>query len=112
VVAFATGVIGALIFLQKLRISPDVAFSVTDWTAFVIFMVVIGGVGTMEGPIVGTLLFFLLHQFLADLGGWYLIILGGTAVMVMLAAPQGLWGLLARRFDLELLPLRRRVILK
>ena len=46
--------VGALIFLQKLRISPDAAFSVNDWTAFVIFMTVIGGIGRIEGPIVGT----------------------------------------------------------
>jgi catechol 1,2-dioxygenase len=69
---------------QKLRISPDAAFSVTDWTAFVIFMVVIGGVGTLEGPILGALVFFVLRQFLADLGGWYLILLGGVAVITML----------------------------
>jgi branched-chain amino acid transport system permease protein len=112
VVAFATGVVGALIFLQKLRISPDAAFSVTDWTAFVIFMVVIGGVGTVEGPIVGTLVFFLLRQFLAGLGSVYLIILGGTAVLVMLFAPHGLWGMLTRRLDLQLLPVRRRLIVE
>ncbi|MYA88696.1 MAG: branched-chain amino acid ABC transporter permease, partial [Boseongicola sp. SB0662_bin_57] len=53
-----TAVIGGLIFLQKLRISPDAAFSVNDWTAFVIFIVVIGGIGTLEGPIIGTLVFF------------------------------------------------------
>ena len=50
--------VGALIFLQKLRISPDTAFSVNDWTAFVIFIVVIGGIGRLEGPIIGTIVFF------------------------------------------------------
>ena len=50
--------VGALIFLQKLRISPDDRFSVNDWTAFVIFITVIGGIGRIEGPIVGTLVFF------------------------------------------------------
>ena len=49
--AAMTGMIGALIYLQKARISPDAAFSVLDWTAYVIFIVVIGGIGTMEGPI-------------------------------------------------------------
>ena len=56
--AFATAMIGALIFLQKLRISPDTAFSANDWTAFVIFMIVIGGIGRIEGPIVGAVVFF------------------------------------------------------
>ena len=58
VTAALTSLVGALIFLQKLRISPDAAFSVNDWTAFVIFIVVIGGIGTVEGPIIGTLIFF------------------------------------------------------
>lgn len=100
-----TALVGALIFLQKLRISPDAAFSVNDWTAFVIFIVVIGGVGTVEGPILGTLIFFALRETLADLGATYLIVLGGVAILVMLTAPRGLWGLIRARTGLRLLPL-------
>jgi branched-chain amino acid transport system permease protein len=103
--------VGALIFLQKLRISPDAAFSVNDWTAFVIFITVIGGIGRVEGPIVGTLVFFLLRQFLADLGTIYLIMLGLVAILVMLKAPKGLWGLVVERFGFQLFPLERRVVL-
>ncbi|WP_119422324.1 branched-chain amino acid ABC transporter permease [Desertibaculum subflavum] len=109
VAAFGGGMIGALIFLQKIRISPDAAFSVGDWTANVIFIVVIGGIGRIEGPIVGTLVFFALRSLLADFGAWYMIILGAVAVVVMLKAPQGLWGLVAERFDLDFFPVRRRV---
>ena len=104
-----TAIIGALIFLQKLRISPDAAFSVNDWTAFVIFIVVIGGIGTIEGPIIGTILFFLLRETLADLGTTYLIVLGVLAIAIMLKAPRGVWGLLRDRFDLQLFPLGYRV---
>jgi branched-chain amino acid transport system permease protein len=107
--ALVTGMAGALIFLQKLRISPDAAFNVTDWTAYVIFIVVIGGIGTIEGPIIGMLLFFALRQLFADYGTWYLVALGLFGIVVMLRAPQGLWGLLAQRFDLQLFPVRRRV---
>jgi len=107
--AFGTAMIGALIFLQKLRISPDTAFSVNDWTAFVIFITVIGGIGRIEGPIVGTVVFFLLRQTLADLGSLYLLMLGAVAIAVMLVAPKGLWGLLAERFGWQLLPLQRRL---
>ncbi len=107
--ACGTAMIGALIFLQKLRISPDTAFSVNDWTAFVIFITVIGGIGRVEGPIVGTVVFFLLRQTLADLGSLYLMMLGAVAIAVMLVAPQGLWGLLAERFGWQLLPLQRRL---
>jgi len=102
--AGATSMVGALIFLQKLRIAPNAAFSVTDWTAFIIFMVVIGGIGTIEGPIVGTLLYFLLRQFLADLGSIYLIILGALAIITMLVAPKGIWGFVSNRFGVFLFP--------
>lgn len=104
-----TAVIGGLIFLQKLRISPEAAFSVNDWTAFVIFIVVIGGIGTLEGPILGTLLFFALRETLADYGTIYLIALGVVAIVVMLKAPKGVWGLIRDRYDLELFPLSYRV---
>ncbi|MBX2839079.1 MAG: branched-chain amino acid ABC transporter permease [Gammaproteobacteria bacterium] len=107
-----TAVVGALIFLQKLRITPDAAFNVNDWTAFVIFIVVIGGIGTLEGPIIGTLVFFLLRETLADLGTTYLIILGVVAIVIMLYAPQGLWGFLRKRLKLELFPITPRVVHK
>jgi len=110
-VAGLTAMVGALIFLQKLRISPDAAFSVNDWTAFVIFIVVIGGIGTIEGPIVGTLVFFLLRESLADLGTTYLLVLGAVAIAVMLKAPRGLWGLFADKTGVALVPIRRRLVL-
>jgi branched-chain amino acid transport system permease protein len=109
-VAFGTATVGALIFLQKIRISPDTAFSVNDWTAFVIFITVIGGIGRIEGPIVGTVIFFLLRQTLADLGAIYLMILGAVAIVVMLKAPKGLWGTLADRHGWQVFPLERRLI--
>lgn len=109
VTAGLTTVVGALIALQKLRISPDAAFSANDWTAFVIFIVVIGGIGTLEGPIIGTLVFFALRETLADLGSIYLIALGVVAILVMLKAPSGLWGLIRARTGAELFPLSRRV---
>lgn len=107
--AFGTAMVGALIFLQKLRISPDTAFSINDWTAFVIFITVIGGIGRVEGPIIGTIVFFLLRQTLADLGSLYLLMLGAVAIAVMLFAPKGIWGLLVERFGWQLLPLERRL---
>jgi len=111
-VAFGTAMVGALIFLQKIRISPDTAFSVNDWTAFVIFITVIGGIGRIEGPIIGTVIFFLLRQTLADLGAIYLLILGVVAIAVMLWAPKGLWGLIADRLGWQVFPLQRRLVTK
>jgi branched-chain amino acid transport system permease protein len=109
IAALATGMAGALIYLEKLRISPDAAFSVGDWTVNVIFIVVIGGIGSIEGPFLGALVFFGLRYLLADYGAWYMILLGAVAVVIMLRAPRGLWGLLADRFDIHLFPVRRRV---
>ena len=109
--ACGTGMVGALIFLMKLRISPDTAFSVNDWTAYVIFIAVIGGIGRVEGPIVGTVVFFLLRQTLADLGSLYLLMMGAVAIGVMLWAPRGLWGVLADRFGWQALPLQRTLVL-
>jgi branched-chain amino acid transport system permease protein len=105
-----TGMIGALIYLQKARISPDAGFSVLDWTAYVIFIVVIGGIGTMEGPVIGAVIFYLLQRYLADFGAWYLILLGTLAIAVMLFAPRGLWGFVAERTGVTLFPTRRRLL--
>lgn len=106
--AFGTGICGALIFMQIARITPDAAFSVVNWTAFVIFITVIGGVGTLPGPIFGVLLFYGLQKTLADYGTLYLIALGLIGIAVMLFARRGLWGLLTDRTGIDLLPLTHR----
>ena len=109
ITASLTGMIGALIYLQKARISPDAAFSVLDWTAYVIFIVVIGGVGTIEGPIVGVVIFYLMQRYLAAFGSWYLVLLGTLAIGVMLFAPKGIWGFVSERTGVVLFPVRRRL---
>lgn len=106
--AFYTGLVGGLIYLNVLRITPEAAFSV-QWTAFMIFIVVIGGIGTVEGPIIGAVIFFLIREYLSAFGGWSFILLGAVAVVIMLFAPQGVWGFLQQRFGLEFFPVRRRL---
>jgi branched-chain amino acid transport system permease protein len=109
VTAACTGVVGAFIFLQKLRLSPEAGFSINDWTVVVIFMVVIGGIGTLEGPLIGMLIYFVLREFLANYGTWYLILLGVVAVAIMLRAREGIWGLVAHKFNLHLFSVRRHL---
>jgi branched-chain amino acid transport system permease protein len=109
-VAAATGMIGALIYLQKARISPDAAFSVLDWSAYVIFIVIIGGVGTIDGPIIGVIVFYTMQHYLADFGTWYLILLGAFAIVIMLFAPKGIWGYVAQRYRVALFPVRRMLV--
>ena len=75
----------------------------------VIFIVVIGGIGTIEGPIIGVIVLYFLQDYLASFGTWYLMLLGLLAIAVMLVAPGGLWSLIARRFDLQIFPVRRRL---
>jgi branched-chain amino acid transport system permease protein len=109
VAALGCGLAGALYFLSNLRISPDAAFGV-NWSAYVIFIVVIGGIGTIEGPIVGTVLYFVLREFFGDFGTWYLMTLGLVAIVVMVRFPEGLWGYAAQRFDLRFFPVQRRLV--
>ena len=106
VAALGSGLAGALYFVGNLRISPDAAFSV-NWTAFAIFMVVIGGIGRIEGPIVGALVFWALNKFFSDYGTWYLMGLGLLAIVVTIFFRQGLWGWMQQRHRLSLFPTQR-----
>jgi branched-chain amino acid transport system permease protein len=109
VAAIGMALAGAVTYMQLLRIQPTAAFGV-DWTAKIIFIVVIGGLGRIEGPIVGAVLFFLLREVLADQGSLYLVILGITAISVTLVAPNGLWGMVLHRFPIALFGIERRLV--
>lgn len=109
--SFGAGLVGAIYFTSILRISPAAAFD-ANWAVAAIFIVVIGGVGTVEGPIIGTGVFFALRWLLTDYGATYWLVMGAVAVVVIMFAPSGIWGFVRSRFDLQLLPLRRRLVLK
>lgn len=108
VAAAGCALAGALYFVGNIRISPDAAFGV-NWTAFGIFIVVIGGIGRIEGPILGAVIFWLLNRFFADYGTWYQMGLGVLAIAVTLLFRQGLWGWLQARTGLTLFPTERRL---
>jgi branched-chain amino acid transport system permease protein len=99
---------GAIIYLNLLRVQPSAAFSI-NWTVFMIFIVVIGGIGTIEGPLLGAIIFFALQEWLADLGTWYLIILGVLAILITIRLPNGIWGWFTERTGISLFPVGRRV---
>lgn len=107
--AFFTALTGGFIFLQKLRITPDAAFSLNEWTAFVIFIVVIGGIGSIEGPVIGVVIFFVLREIASDWGTWYLIMMGSIAIAVMLVDKRGVWGAIRARLDLSIFPVSKRL---
>lgn len=103
------GMAGALIALNSLRVSPDSIFSV-NYSAFMIFIVVIGGLGSIEGPILGAVVFFVLEQQLADYGSWYLVLLGVVAIVAVLLLPRGLWGLVSGNGRIQIFGVGYRVL--
>jgi len=111
IAAFGTGVTGAVIYLNLLRLQPEAGFSL-QWSALMIFAVVIGGLGTIEGPIIGAIIFFALQQLLSSYGTWYLILFGALAAGVVVFAQRGIWGTFVRRKPVDLFPVRRRLCLE
>ena len=89
--AFGIGIAGALWLATAMTFQPKTYFSV-QWTAYMIFMVLVGGIGTFEGAILGALLFFLIETWFGGTGVWYLVGLGATALVFSLLLPRGLWG--------------------
>lgn len=101
--AFGCAAAGALWVANTISFQPKTYFSV-QWSAYMIFMVLVGGIGTFEGPILGAVLFFLIETLFGAAGVWYMIGLGGTALLFALLLPRGLWGEIEARFGLRLLP--------
>ena len=103
VAGIGCGAAGALNSISLLNVNPDAVFSVA-WTAKMAFAVVIGGLGTIEGPILGTLLYMILQQSLQSYPSWYLMIFGAVAMIVALFARRGLWGLVDDHLHIRLFP--------
>jgi branched-chain amino acid transport system permease protein len=107
IAAAGFGAVGGMLIISSLYIDPATVFNV-NYSADMLFMVVIGGLGTMEGPVIGAVIFFAVQEKFASYGVWYLVAIGAVAITVVLAAPGGLWGLAARR-GASLLPVGYRV---
>jgi branched-chain amino acid transport system permease protein len=97
------GAAGGVLAISQLQVQPAAVFSV-QWTAVMAFATIIGGLGTIEGPIIGTVVYMVLQQTLASYNAWYLIILGLVAIFVALFARRGLWGLVDARINVRLFP--------
>jgi len=100
--AFGTALAGALWLAQASSFQPKTYFSV-QWTAYMIFMVLVGGLGRFEGAILGALLFFAVETWFASTGVWYLVGLGAVAMLCSLFLPKGLWGAIENRFGITLI---------
>ena len=106
IAGFVTGLSGGVIYLQQVSIAPKSGFSIA-WTVAIVFVVVIGGIGTVAGPIAGAIIYVILNQYLSAFPGYSMIILGAIAVAVILTAPKGVIGTLQQRLGFELLSPRR-----
>jgi branched-chain amino acid transport system permease protein len=103
IAAIGCGAAGGVLAISQLIVQPSAVFSV-QWTAEMAFAVIIGGLGTIEGPILGTAVYIILQQTLASYNAWYLIILGLVAIVIALFARRGLWGLVDEHLHVRLFP--------
>lgn len=106
--AFGCAAAGALWLATSITFQPKTYFNV-QWTAYMLFMVLVGGIGTFEGPILGAVLFFTIETLFGSAGVYYLIGLGLVAVLFALFLQRGIWGAIDKRFGLELLPVGFRL---
>ena len=106
----ATGIAmaGALWLATAISFQPKTYFGV-QWSAYMIFMALVGGLGTFEGAILGAVIFFLIEAWFGAAGVWYLVGLGATALLFSLFLPRGLWGELEDRLAIRLLPVGYRL---
>lgn len=105
--AFITGMSAGILYLNTIFIQPFEAFGI-GWTVKLLFIVIIGGMGTVEGPIMGAIIYILLQQFLSEYVGYNLIILGAITIGVIFFAPKGIVGTLQEKTGWELFPVRRQ----
>lgn len=103
IAAAVTGAAGGAYYISSLQITPGSAFS-SNWMAIIIFVVILGGIGSVEGPILGAIVYFLLRETLSDLGTFYFVIAGLLAIAVTVYMPGGLWGLVRKKTGIDLLP--------
>jgi branched-chain amino acid transport system permease protein len=105
--AGVTGAVSGVLYLHNIFIQPYSAFGI-DWTVRLVFITIIGGIGTIEGPIIGSFLYVFLHQWLSDYPSVSLLILGVIAIGVILVAPKGIMGTIQEKLGFEFLSPRRK----
>ena len=108
VAAAGCGAAGAVLAISQPFLQIGNEFNL-QWAAEMLFASMIGGLGTIEGPILGCIIYFVLQQTLQNYGAWYLIIFGALAVGVAIWQPRGIWGFIRDKFHFELLPVGYRV---
>lgn len=89
------GMAGSLYGTFSQLVSPELGLLLQ--TGLVIAMVVIGGMGTLTGPVVGALLVYLTSEWLREFGGIQLIVFSLAVIVFARFFRAGLWGIATRR---------------
>ena len=106
--SFCTGITAGVLYLNIVFIQPYKAFGI-DWTVALVFIVIIGGIGTIEGPIIGAVIYVLLQQYLSDYASMSMLVLGVVAIIIMLIVPKGIVGTIQEKLGFEILSPRRHL---
>ncbi len=106
--AAVMGIAGVVMFINQIYITPKGAFSM-DWTIVMVFIVIIGGLGTIEGPIVGAFIYVIINRILYNFPGYTNLILGIIAIVIIILAPKGIMGYLGDKFKWDIFDIRRRL---
>ncbi len=106
--SFCTGITAGALYLNMIFIQPYKAFGI-EWTVAMLFIVIIGGIGTIEGPIIGAVIYVLLQQYLSDYASVSMLVLGVVAILIMLIVPKGIMGTIQEKLGFEILSPRRHL---
>lgn len=105
------GLVGAINYLASLYVTASGAFDI-GWIGAMVFITVVGGMGTLEGPILGAVIYMALREsftfVLPVSGSWYLVTMGTIAAATMVVAPAGLWPWLGETLNIHPLAIRRK----
>jgi branched-chain amino acid transport system permease protein len=107
--AVGTGFAGAIYFMAQLRITPPSAYD-PNWANIAIFIVMVGGLGSLEGVLIGALIYFFADRWFGDYGATYLVVLGLLTLAMALFARGGIWGLICKVVDAPWFPTRRTLL--
>lgn len=109
--AIGTGFAGSIYYMAQLRITPAAGFD-PFWASMAIFIVMVGGIGSIEGAIIGALIYFFADRLFGEYGSAYLIVLGLLTLVIALYARGGVWGLLQKLGEHPWFPVRRKLIVE
>lgn len=104
--AGCTGISAGVLFLNIVFIQPYKAFGI-DWTVALVFITIMGGIGSIEGPIIGAIIYVFLQQWLSDYASASMLILGCIAIFTILILPKGIMGTIQEKLGYEILSPRR-----